>query len=87
MRTRTRAGLLTRLERLECRVAARDQPINLKRFNARDQPPGEAVGASSRIALSCASEIGCQAWQRKWSPFRALGAARRHYIRLQCQDG
>jgi hypothetical protein len=30
MRTRTRAGLLTRLERLECRLAARDQPIKLR---------------------------------------------------------
>jgi hypothetical protein len=30
MRTRTRAGLLTRLERLECRFAERDQPIKLR---------------------------------------------------------
>jgi hypothetical protein len=30
MRARTSAGLLTRLERLECRLAARDQPIKLR---------------------------------------------------------
>jgi hypothetical protein len=44
MRTRTRAGLLTRLERLECRVAANDHTIKLRLGHLKRLPriPGRA---------------------------------------------
>jgi hypothetical protein len=61
MRTRTRAGLLTRLERLECRVAASDHPIKL-RFGHLKRLPREIPGRAPRHRRAGATETGDQEW-------------------------
>ena len=61
MRTRTRAGLLTRLERLECRVAASDQPIKL-RFGHLKRLPREYQGERHVIVARELPKQGDQEW-------------------------
>ena len=67
MRTRTRAGLLTRLERLEHRLAVRDQPIKL-RLGHLKQLPREYQGERHVIV---ARELPTQG-DREWVEFEEV---------------
>jgi hypothetical protein len=61
MRSRARAGLLTRLERLECRVAAGDQRIKL-RFGHPKRLPREYQGERHVIVARELPKRGDQEW-------------------------
>ena len=61
MRTRTRAGLLTRLERLECRVAASGHTVKL-RFGHLKQLPREYQGERHVIVARELPKQGDQEW-------------------------
>ena len=61
MRARTRAGLVTRLGDLECRVAASDQPIKL-RFGHLKQLLREYQGEDHVIVARELPKQGDQEW-------------------------
>ena len=61
MRTRTRAGLLTRLERLECRLAPPDQRIKL-RLGHLKRLPREYQGERHVIVARELPKQGDQEW-------------------------
>ena len=61
MRAKTRAGLLTRLERLECRVAASDHTVKL-RFGHLKRLPRDYQGERHVIITRELPKQGDQEW-------------------------